>query len=367
MKIDDYTIPVRVIGHVSICDDLGNVLVDKFNAVHPQNLARVFARGLANESNSFVYRVAFGNGGTIVDAASSITYKTPNDGQAPDTATWRSKLYNETYTEIVDDSDINIGQGIGSSKINDPASTLSSGPGVRSQENGMVSSVVINVVLNPFEPAGQTNTDQLFPKENTEDLFVFDEIGLFTAGAPLLATSGLQNVNVNTKLDSSVTGLSQNTTYTFAIVIDAGTTQVINILTGVGSGVGGEILYSDLVPLINNKLTNGKVKISNSSGTINTYGKLQFTSNTTGQSSSVDIDIPTSPPTNWLFGALTGYFGIDLGISGVDQGNQNNLSNPAKEGERMLSHLIFSPVRKSANRTLTINYTLTIQVARSST
>jgi hypothetical protein len=37
---------------------------------------------------------------------------------------------------------------------------------------------------------------------------------------------------------------------------------------------------------------------------------------------------------------------------------------PALERERLITHLIFSPITKAANRTLTITYTLTISVAR---
>ena len=94
MKLHD-TLPVKMIGHVKIVDDLGNVLLDKENAVHPQNMARVITRALSNESNYFIKRIAFGNGGTTVDAALNVTFNPANDGQAPDTRTYDSQLYNE--------------------------------------------------------------------------------------------------------------------------------------------------------------------------------------------------------------------------------------------------------------------------------
>ena len=100
MNEQQFTISVD--GHARIVDDLGNVLLDKHNAVHPQNLARVFARSLSDENNYFINRIAFGNGGTIVDAAYTITYRTPNDGQSPDTATWDSRIYYETFSKIID-------------------------------------------------------------------------------------------------------------------------------------------------------------------------------------------------------------------------------------------------------------------------
>lgn len=361
MSINERAFPISVKGHVKITDDLGNVLLDKNNAIHPQNMARVIARALANESNFFIHRIAFGNGGTIVDAAGQITYKTPNDGQAPDVAEWKSSLYNETYSEIIDEKNIMIGTGPGSSPQDDP----SSGPGVRSEEHGLVSKVIIECVLNPYEPLGQTTTDVLGPVEGTEDAFVFDEIGLFTSGAPHVATSGYQDVNVNTKFNTDDTGLALNTSYTFNITVDGGTQQTITFNTGIGSGIGGAILYSDLVNLINLQLIGATAIISDRTGLVNTYGKLRFISNTTGQSSSIEIEEPTTPPNNWLFTNLLGYTNIDSPVSGLDEGNKNNPTTPEREGERLLAHLIFSPIRKSANRILTIVYTLTIQVERS--
>ena len=91
MSFTNDFLPVQVKGHLKIEDDLGNVLVDKDNAIHPQNMARVFARALSNEHNYFINRIAFGNGGTTVDAAFTVTYRTPNDGQSPDVATWDSQ------------------------------------------------------------------------------------------------------------------------------------------------------------------------------------------------------------------------------------------------------------------------------------
>jgi hypothetical protein len=66
---------IAVKGHIHIEDDLGNVLLDKNNAIHPQNMSRVIARALANENNFYIHRIAFGNGGTLTDAAYTITYR----------------------------------------------------------------------------------------------------------------------------------------------------------------------------------------------------------------------------------------------------------------------------------------------------
>jgi hypothetical protein len=361
MKINEYSLPVSVLGHAKIIDDLGQVHVDETNAVHPQNLSRIISRALAHENNSYVYRMAFGNGGTIINAAGQIAYKTPNDGQAPDTAGWRSQLYNETYSEVVDEISLLDGTGPGSDPTNDPSKNS-----VVSQDNGLTSSVVITCTLNPFEPSGQTITDQLPPSENPQDAFVFDEIGLFTSGSSLINTAGYQDINVGTKFDTSVTGLTQNTVYTFSITVDSGTKQVITFNTGTGSGVGGELLYSDLIEILNvpGTMSGCIAQISNTSGTVNTYGALRFVSNSVGSTSTVVVDT-VNPPPNWMFNSLVGYLAVETAVTGQGAGLQNNTTDSNLEGERLLTHLIFSPVRKSQNRTLTIIYTLIIQVARS--
>jgi len=185
---------VNVTGHCHIEDDENNVLLDKCNAIHPQNMARVIARALSNESNFSIYRIAFGNGGTVTDAAYNITYNSPNDGQPPDVNTWDSRLYNETYSEIIDEGNIALNtllgtdpgsgdrEGGGANPANDPVSSPHvSGPGVRSTELGVTSQIVITSVLNPSEPTGEFVTDA--SASNTESTFTFDEIGLYTSGS----------------------------------------------------------------------------------------------------------------------------------------------------------------------------------------
>ena len=376
-------LPIQVYGHAKITDDLGAVLLDKKNAVHPQNLARVIARALANEHNFFVHRIAFGNGGTVVDAAFQIKFNSPNDG-IRDGQGWQSRLYNETYSEIIDESNIKVKTGVGTDPSNDPPTSEHTlgGPGVVSQELGLTSQVVITCVLNPNEPTGQAATDTttvggtIF---DTEGDFVFDEIGLYTTGSPNVAKSGYQDVNVGTKLSIDDTGLFPNTAYTFQIKVDGGATQTVNITTpATGSGTAGEILYSDLVNALNGGTWGGalsgvSVTISQPDTTpgadahIQTYGLLHFKSSTTGALSTVVLVIPFGAPPypgNYLFSNLVGFVGFETAVDGEDQGVDNQPTQYAKERERLLTHLLFSPVAKSSNRTLTIVYTLTIAVAQ---
>lgn len=407
MKLYD-NISFKVRGHVRIVDDLGNILVNKDNAVHPQNMARIFARALANEDNSSVYRIAFGNGGTTTDAAYTVSYNPANDGQPPDTRTWDSRLYNETYSEIIDEGNVvlstllgtdpgtadpNVGTrpGGGSVPASDPVSTLhTSGPGVRSVEEGIASRVIITCVLNPDEPTGQTDgsPDPLFAGS-----FSFDELGLYTLGAAAAPSAGIAEIDVGNRTTEDDTGLLPNTTYTFQIRADvpAGENpafQTISVTTPAGgSGPSGELLYGDLCEAINtgdpswnilwdniNPLPGGTT-LAITDNTIDypsitgaeTFGKLRFVSAQIGDGSNVEVlDGVVNLP---LFASLTppGQANILDPIPGANAGVQNNPQEPEKERERLLTHLIFSPVLKAAQRTLTVTYTLTVTVARTST
>lgn len=395
-------LPVNVKGHLKIQDDLGNVLVDKSNAVHPQNLARIFARALANEPNYYINRIAFGNGGTVVDAAFTVTYRTPNDGQSPDISTWDSRIYNETYSEIIDDgltvlnpllgtdpgsADLNTGirPGGGAVPTSDPLSVPHvSGPGVRSQEIGLQSEVIVTAVINGDEPRGQFATDSNPPSENTEEDFVFDEVGLYTAGGPAINTSGYQHIDVGTRTSVDDSGLLPGQGYSFNVTIDGGTPITVSFTTPVagGSGAGGQILYGDLCEAINTGDTNwgmsgvnplpggATISITDESGGLyptisgaQTFGFIRVQSPTTGLSSTVDL---AGVQTTAFLAELNPPLGASLvsPVSGSIAGLQNNPVVPTQERERLLAHLIFSPVLKAKNRTLTITYTLTITVAR---
>jgi len=387
---------MEVHGHCKIEDDLGTVFVDKDNAVHPQNMARVIARALANEDNSRIYRLAFGNGGTEIDAAYTISFKKPNDGQPPDTQTWESRLYNETYSEVVDDSDALIGTDPGSadSRVGtrpgggavasgDPDSVEHvSGPGVRSRELGLTSEVEIVCVLNPDEPTGQLSNDQT--SNNIDSSFTFDEIALFTSGLPASASAGVNDLDVGEKSSTDQTPLLSTKTYSFKITVDQAVTDGDPATEISFTPPSDYPTYGELCEALNNATSGlglawgvsgpmpGGATVSITDTTFGTYpsiegaqtyGFLRFTSGTTGSTSKVRITAGTTYTD--LFAGADGLGGtIQPAVDGNDKGEQNNPVNSAKEQERLLTHLIFAPVLKAANRTLTITYTLTISVAR---
>ena len=86
-------------GHIKMWDPTtGEVIVDKRNAIHYENMITALANSLANKSTGFVHEMAFGNGGTTVDPTGIITYLTPNS-----TGT-NATLYNQTYYKVIDDN-----------------------------------------------------------------------------------------------------------------------------------------------------------------------------------------------------------------------------------------------------------------------
>ena len=89
----------KIEGFVKIHDpNSGEVLVDKKNAIHYENISIAMAQTLSNRDLGYIYLMAFGNGGSSVDPTGVITYLPPNTtGQNAD-------LYNQTYQKVVDDN-----------------------------------------------------------------------------------------------------------------------------------------------------------------------------------------------------------------------------------------------------------------------
>lgn len=101
--------------------------------------------------------MAFGNGGTTVDPTGIITYLTPNS-----TGT-NASLYNQTYAKVVDDRSVN--------NVDPQRNKIET----RHVTGTNYTDIVVSCLLDYGEPEGQ---DAFDTAANTEQQFVFDELGL---------------------------------------------------------------------------------------------------------------------------------------------------------------------------------------------
>lgn len=146
---------IMVVGHVLIRDSkTKEVLINKKNSIHNENMSVAIAKSLADKSDGPIYTMFFGNGGSTVNGLGIVTYLPPN------TTGVTANLHNPTYYEIVDENRLA------------PADNSMT---VTHTQNALFSDIIINVVLGFGEPAGQSSFDDA---TDMEQEFVFDEIGL---------------------------------------------------------------------------------------------------------------------------------------------------------------------------------------------
>ena len=135
----------------------GEVFVDKKNAIHYENISYCMANTLADRNKGFIYKMAFGNGGSAVDPTGVITYLPPN------TTGQNASLYNETYSKVVDDN---------SAANTDPANNYMT---VVHTSGNVYTDIITTCLLDYGEPAGQQAFDN---STNFNGEYVFDELGL---------------------------------------------------------------------------------------------------------------------------------------------------------------------------------------------
>lgn len=166
-KPDD-TAGMYIRGHIKISDpETGEVLVDKPNAIHYENMSEAIAYSLANKGRSFIYEMHFGNGGTTVDPTGVINYLPTN------TKTQNSDLYNPSFYKTVDNT---------SSSNADPARNRIE---IRHVPGTVYSDILVTCLLDYGEPnlssPGNLVGESQTPFDNSQNLdgsFVFDELGL---------------------------------------------------------------------------------------------------------------------------------------------------------------------------------------------
>ena len=145
-------------GFLKIHDPVtGEVFVDKNNAIHYENISICMANTLADRNTGYIYKMAFGNGGSAVDPTGVITYLPPN------TTGQNASLYNETYSKVVDDN---------SAANPDPSNNYLT---VLHTSGQVYTDIVTTCLLDYGEPAGQQAFDN---STNFNGEYVFDELGL---------------------------------------------------------------------------------------------------------------------------------------------------------------------------------------------
>jgi hypothetical protein len=148
----------KIEGFIKIHDPVtGEVLVDKKNAIHYENISIAMAQSLSNRNLGYIYEMAFGNGGSSVDPTGVITYLPPNTvGQNAD-------LYNQTYSKVVDD-----GSAVNLDPVNNKMTVLHT-------SGNVYTDILVSCLLDYGEPPEQQAFDN---STNFNGEFVFDELGL---------------------------------------------------------------------------------------------------------------------------------------------------------------------------------------------
>jgi hypothetical protein len=154
----------KIEGFVKIHDPItGEILVDKKNAIHYENISYAMAQTLSDRTSAqgggWIYEMAFGNGGSSVDPTGIITYLPPN------TTGQNATLYNETYAKVVNDN---------SAADTDTANNKMT---VLHTSGKVYTDILVTCLLDYGEPPGQQAFDN---STNFNGEYVFDELGLKT-------------------------------------------------------------------------------------------------------------------------------------------------------------------------------------------
>jgi hypothetical protein len=148
----------KIEGFIKITDPTtGEVLVDKKNAINYENISIAMANTLSDQGYGWIYKMAFGNGGSAVDPTGVITYLPPNvTGQ-------NASLYNQTYAQVVDQ---NSAANLDPANNNMQTLHTSGNP---------YTDILVSCLLDYGQPAGQQAFDN---STNFNGEYVFDELGL---------------------------------------------------------------------------------------------------------------------------------------------------------------------------------------------
>lgn len=158
--MSDVNIPISIQGFLKIFDpNTQEVFFDGCNAIHYENISVAIAEALTNRGTGMIYKMAFGNGGASIDETGIITYLPPN------TTGENSSLYNQTYSKVVDDTNINNTNPTRNKMI------------INHTAGKVYTDILVQCLLDYSEPSGQAAFDN---GTQLESDFVFDELGLLS-------------------------------------------------------------------------------------------------------------------------------------------------------------------------------------------
>ena len=145
-------------GHILIRDkETGEELVNKRNAIHYGNMANIIANALNNQSESYIHFMAFGNGGTSVDTAGKVVYKSPRVSESFEAS---ADLYSRTFNKVI------------SAAASDPTTDK-----IEVVAGSSFTDLKVTCTLGFAEPSDQ----DLFDSSTDNDgSYVFDELALFS-------------------------------------------------------------------------------------------------------------------------------------------------------------------------------------------
>ena len=165
---------LTISGHVTITDAItGEVLLDKDNAVHFENLSVALVQSLISgpsNTNSltnlgFIYSMNFGNGGTTVNSSGIVTYNPPNVVGSS------AQLYNQVYSKVINNN------------FSADTDTVNNNLSYSHISGKTFTDIIVKCRLDYNEPSGQLSFD------NSNDInsnYAFDELGLFSYSGLLL-------------------------------------------------------------------------------------------------------------------------------------------------------------------------------------
>ena len=162
-------------GHILIRDkETGEEHVNKRNAIHYGNMANIVANTLNNQSQSYIHFMAFGNGGTSVDTAGKVVYKSPRVSESFEAS---ADLYSRSYNKVI------------SAAASDPTTDK-----IEVVAGSSFTDLKVTCTLGYAEPSDQ----DLFDSSTDNDgSYVFDELALFsypTDGSSITTSKMLTHV-----------------------------------------------------------------------------------------------------------------------------------------------------------------------------